>query len=86
MKILISNLFSINTYSQDIDLDFNCDYVIGSSDEKWPNGTLNFYDGAATNLIGDDSNFDSGVTNIFTGSANSELYIFNTFFIKDYYV
>ena len=55
MKILFfaviissSNLFSLNTYSQDIDLDCNCDYVINSSDEKWSNDTLNSYGGATT--------------------------------------
>jgi hypothetical protein len=39
--ILISNLFSINTYSQDIDLDCDCDYVIDDSDDDWPTGNLN---------------------------------------------
>ncbi|WP_041758094.1 hypothetical protein [Psychroflexus torquis] len=72
--ILISNLFSINTYSQDIDLDCDCDYVIDSSDEKWSNGTLNSYDGATTNLIGSNTNFDSGLINVSIGSVHSELY------------
>ncbi|WP_257984649.1 hypothetical protein [Psychroflexus sp. MES1-P1E] len=39
--ILFSNLFSINTYSQNIDVDCECDYVIDSSDDMWPSGNLN---------------------------------------------
>ncbi len=81
--ILTTNLFSINTYSQNINLDFNCDYLMDSSDEKWSNGTLNDCDGAITSLIGKDTNFHSGLIKVFTGSGNGDLYIFNCFFIKN---
>jgi hypothetical protein len=41
--ILISNLFSINTYSQDIDLDCDCDIEITSKNDELPGGG-NSYD------------------------------------------
>ena len=75
--ILSTNLFLVNTYSQDINLDFNCDYPMDSSDEKWSNSTLKSYDVVTTNLKGRNAKFHCGLTNVST--ANSDLNIVNSF-------
>ena len=45
------------------------------------NGALNSYGGATTNLIGDDTNFDSGLINVYNGSALIATSILPIFFL-----